>query len=256
MMKDKLKISLVEFDINWENPKVNRDFLDETIDAHNSDLIVLPEMFTTGFSMNPSIIAEEPFGKSYKWMKSIAKKQGIAVCGTISTVENKKFFNRFYFVTPDKDWHYDKKHLFGYGKETGEYSPGNRIVTADYLGWKFRLIVCYDLRFPVWARNTDNYDVLLCPANWPSVRDEQWKALLKARAIENMTYCVGVNRIGVDDYDLEYIGNSKVFDAIGTEQKLKRKNKFMLQTDLSYENTQKFRRTYGFLNDRDSFQFT
>ncbi|MBW7871148.1 MAG: nitrilase family protein [Flavobacteriia bacterium] len=254
MMTEKLKISLAEFDIDWENPKENRVFLDELTENHNSDLIVLPEMFTTGFSMNPELIAEEAYGKTYKWMKSKAEKEGIAICGSVSTREAGKFYNRFYFVTPEKDWHYDKKHLFGYGKETGEYTPGNQIVTAEFKGWKFRLIVCYDLRFPVWSRNTDDYDVLLCPANWPAVRNEQWKALLKARAIENMAYCVGVNRIGVDDYDLEYTGVSKVFDAIGTELKLKRINKFLLQTELSYESTQKFRQNYGFLNDRDKFE--
>lgn len=253
MMTEKLKISLAEFDISWENRGVNIDFLEELLEGHHSDLIVLPEMFTTGFSMNPKLIAEEARGKTYKWMKSMAEKEGIAICGSVSTREAGKFYNRFYFVTPEQDWYYDKKHLFGYGKETGEYSPGNRIVTAEFKGWKFRLIVCYDLRFPVWARNTDDYDVLLCPANWPAVRNEQWKALLKARAIENMAYCVGVNRIGTDDYDLEYNGNSKVFDAIGTELKLRRSRKYLLQTELSYESTMKYRQNYGFLNDRDSF---
>lgn len=253
-MKNKLKISLVEFDIDWENPKENRNFLDELLEHHNSDVIVLPEMFTTGFSMNPKVIAEESYGKTYKWMKSFAKREGIAICGSISTKEKGKFVNRFYFVTPEQDWHYDKKHLFGYGKETGEYTAGNEIVNAEFLGWKFRLIVCYDLRFPVWARNTDDYDVLLCPANWPAVRNEQWKALLKARAIENMAYCVGVNRIGVDDYDLEYTGNSKVFDAVGTELKLRKVKPFLFQTELNYENTQKFRQNYGFLNDKDKFE--
>lgn len=254
-MKEKLKISLVEFDIDWENSKVNRDFLDELLEGHNSDLIVLPEMFTTGFSMNPEIIAEEAFGKTYKWMKSMAEKEEIAICGSVSTKENGEFLNRFYFVTPEKDWYYDKKHLFGYGKETGAYSSGNKIITAEYLGWKFRLIVCYDLRFPVWTRNTDDYDVLLCPANWPAVRNEQWKALLKARAIENMAYCVGVNRIGVDDYDLEYTGNSKIFDVIGVEMKLKKYRQYLLQTEISYESLNKYRESYGFLNDRDDFQF-
>lgn len=253
-MTEKLKISLAEFDIDWENPKVNRDFLDELTENHNSDLIVLPEMFTTGFSMNPGLIAEEAYGKTYKWMKSKSEKEGIAICGSVSTREAGKFYNRFYFVTPEKDWHYDKKHLFGYGKETGEYTPGNQIVTAEFKGWKFRLIVCYDLRFPVWSRNTDDYDVLLCPANWPAVRNEQWKALLKARAIENMAYCVGVNRLGVDDYDLEYTGVSKVFDAVGAELKLRKINQFLLQTELSYESAQKFRKNYGFLNDKDKFE--
>ncbi len=253
-MKDTLKISLVEFDIEWEDSKSNLKFLDELLDNHNSDLIILPEMFTTGFSMNPKELSEEGYGSSYQWMKSKAKQENIAICGSISTRENGEFVNRFYFVTPDKDWHYDKKHLFGYGKETGEYTAGNEIVTAEYLGWKFRLIVCYDLRFPVWARNTDDYDALLCPASWPAVRNLQWVSLLRARAIENMAYCVGVNRIGTDGYKLEYTGESKVFDPIGTELELKSDKKFLLQTEISKEEIKKYREKYGFLNDRDEFE--
>lgn len=252
-MKPNLKISLAEFDIEWENPQANLEFLDQLLGNHQSDLIILPEMFTTGFSMNPQLIAEEPFGKSYEWMKSIAEKGNCAVSGSISTRENGKYFNRHYFVTAEGTVIYDKKHLFGYGKETQAYSPGNEIVSVDYRGWKFRLITCYDLRFPVWCRNTDDYDALICVANWPAVRVEPWKALLKVRAIENMAYSIGVNRIGTDDYDLEYNGNSKVFDPIGNELKLKTQNKFLFQTEISLENVKKYRENFGFLNDRDRF---
>jgi predicted amidohydrolase len=253
-MKENLKISLAEFDIEWENPQANLEFLDGLLQNHNSDLVVLPEMFTTGFSMNAGKIAEKPFGKSYEWMKSKAIEGNCAVCGSISTQENNKFYNRFYFVTPDSECFYDKKHLFGYGKETSVYSPGNQIVNAEFLGWKFRLVTCYDLRFPVWCRNSDDYDALVCVANWPAVRIEAWKTLLKARAVENMAYTIGVNRIGTDDYDLEYNGNSKIFDSIGEELKLKPKKNHLFQTEISKNQLQKNRDNFGFLNDRDSFE--
>lgn len=253
-MKENLIISFVEFDIQWENSIKNRSFLDELLQNHSTDVVILPEMFTTGFSMNPGQFAEDTFGETFQWMKQKAKEGNFAICGSIPTRENKKFYNRLYFVTPDEHYFYDKKHLFGYGKETGVYSPGKEIVSVDYLGWKFRLIVCYDLRFPVWCRNTDEYDVLICPASWPTVRIEAWKALLKARAIENMAYAVGVNRIGTDGYKLEYNGNSKIFDAVGEEVVPIISKDFIFQTELSKTNLNKIREKYRFLDDRDSFQ--
>src|SRR5690606_36856446 len=185
-MKEVLKISLAQFDIEWENPQANLEFLESLLGNHQSDLVILPEMFTTGFSMNAKQIAEKPFGNSFQWMKSIAEKGNSAVSGSISTKENGKYYNRHYFVTPEETTIYDKKHLFSYGKESEAYSPGNEIVSVEFRGLKFRLITCYDLRFPVWCRNSDDYDALICVANWPSVRVDPWKALLKARAIENM----------------------------------------------------------------------
>lgn len=252
-MKELLKISLAEYDIEWENPQTNLEFLDELLENHNSDLIILPEMFTTGFSMNAKKISESAFGKTYEWMKSLVEKDNCAICGSVATEDNDSFVNRFYFVTPEGIAFYDKKHLFGYGKENQAYSSGNEIVNVEFRGWKFRLTVCYDIRFPVWCRNTDDYDALICIASWPEVRVEAWKALLKARAIENMAYSIGVNRIGIDDYDLNYNGNSKVFDPIGTENKLNPKKKFLLQTEISLETVKKYREHFGFLNDRDEF---
>ncbi len=253
-MKEKLLISLVEFDIEWEDPQANREFLSDLFKGIETDLIVLPEMFPTGFSMNPEKIAEKHFGETYEWMKSQAQMRNAAVCGSISTVENGKYYNRFYFVTPEETYVYDKKHLFGYGRETEAYSAGNEIISFDYLGWKIRPIVCYDLRFPVWCRNSDDYDLLICVANWPAVRVEAWKALLKARAIENMAYTIGVNRIGTDDYDLKYNGNSKVFDAVGEEVKLDAKKKFLFQAEISAELLRNFRDNFRFLDDRDAFE--
>lgn len=253
-MTEKLHISLVEFDIEWENPQANREFLSVLLRGLKTDMIILPEMFSTGFSMNVKTIAEKPFGETFSWMKSISNELNCAICGSISTKEDGRFYNRFYFVTPTEAFIYDKKHLFGYGKETEAYSPGNEIVSFDYLGWKIRPIVCYDLRFPVWCRNSDDYDLMICVANWPAVRVEPWKALLKARAIENMAYIIGVNRIGTDDYDLKYNGNSKVFDAVGEEVKLNSRKKFIHQTELSSESLKNYRTNFGFLNDRDRFE--
>lgn len=254
-MKNILKISLVEFDMEWENPKANLDFLDQLLDNHQSDVVLLPEMFTTGFSMNPSEMAEVPMGETYQWMKSKAIEGNCAIVGSIPTVENSKYYNRLYFVTPDKTEIYDKKHLFGYGKETEVYSSGDKIVTAEYLGWKFRLTICYDLRFPVWLRNTDDYDALICPASWPTVRIEQWKAMLKSRAIENLAYTIGINRLGTDGYKLEYNGNSKVYNPIGEELNLESKQPFLFQTEISKETVDSFRDKYKFLDDRDSFNW-
>lgn len=253
-MKEKLRVSLIEFDIEWENPQANKEFLSGLIKGLQTDLIILPEMFSTGFSMNVNEIAEIPFGPTYEWMKTISSELNCAICGSISTKENGKFYNRFYFVTQTETFTYDKKHLFGYGNETKSYSPGNEIISFEYLGWKIRPIVCYDLRFPVWCRNSDDYDILICPANWPEVRIEPWKALLKARAIENMAYTIGVNRIGIDDYDLKYNGNSKIFDAVGEELQLAQKKRFIHQTELSAKLLKDYRDNFGFLNDRDKFE--
>lgn len=253
-MKKELKISLAEFDMVWENPTANREILDKILKDIETDLIILPEMFSTGFTMNPTENAEPSFGETYKWMSAISEKNNVAVCGSISTAENDKYVNRLYFVTPEETFIYDKKHLFGYGKETTVYTPGNRIETAYYKGWKFRLSICYDLRFPAWLRNTDEYDVLLCPASWPVARDLQWQTLLRARAIENMAYVIGVNRTGTDGYDLDYVGNSKVFDAVGLDIPLNKSETGLLQTTITKESIKNYRTQYRFLNDRDDFK--
>lgn len=255
-MKEKLKISIAEFDIQWENPQANREILDEMLLGDQADLIVLPEMFNTGFSMNPDKVAEPAFGETFAWMKALAENRNCAVAGTISTRENGSFFNRFYFVTPETVRIYDKKHLFGYGSETEAYSSGNEIVSVAFQGWKFRLITCYDLRFPVWCRNTDDYDVMLCPASWPMARIKQWKALLKARAIENMAYVIGVNRTGTDGYNLAYNGNSKVFDAIGMKLNLTETETGLLTVEISKDSIKNYREKFGFLNDKDQFELT
>lgn len=253
-MKEEIKVCFAQFDIVWENPQANRLFLDQLLKNHRCDLVVLPEMFTTGFSMNVQNIAEEAFGESFDWMKSKAIEGNCAICGSISTHDNGKFYNRFYFVTPKETTIYDKKHLFSYGKEPQTYASGNEIVSVDFLGWKFRLVTCYDIRFPVWCRNTDDYDALLCVASWPITRIEAWKTLLKARAMENMAFVVGVNRTGTDGYDLVYDGNSKAYNSLGEEVHVTQLNTSLFQTEFSKSELKQNRGKFHFLDDRDSFQ--
>ncbi len=250
----KLKISLIQYDVAWEDREANYSRIEELIRSTETDLILLPEMFPSGFSMNVEKIAEKPFGESFNWMMNLAKTKKIAVAGSVSTKESDKYFNRFYFIAPEGSIYiYDKKHLFGYGKEADVYSAGDRIISIDYRGWKIRPIVCYDLRFPVWCRNTDDYDLMLCNASWPKSRREAWMSLLKARAIENMAYVAGVNRIGVDGYNLVYKGDSQLYDALGNELKNENASQEVLTFTLDYQSLHSTRKHFGFLDDRDAF---
>ncbi|MBS7333693.1 MAG: nitrilase family protein [Weeksellaceae bacterium] len=259
MQQDKqLKISLIQYDVIWEDAKANHDYLDKILENHQTDIILLPEMFASGFSMTVDQIGEKPFGPTFQWMEQKAKELNCAVAGSVSTLENDKYFNRFYFVTPNSGiYMYDKKHLFSYGKEATVYSAGDKIVTIEYKGWKIRPIVCYDLRFPVWIRNTEEnpYDLLLCNASWPKARREAWITLLKARAMENMAYVAGVNRTGIDGYDLEYKGDSHLFDTLGEDLEVINSHPEILQFEIDKEKQDKTRKHFNFLNDRDSFYF-
>lgn len=256
--QNKLKISLIQFDIIWEDAEANQAYLDVLLKDHQTDIILLPEMFASGFSMNVEKIAQKPFGKTFEWMQHKAKELNTAVAGSISTHENDKYFNRFYFISPNGSIYiYDKKHLFSYGKEAGVYSAGDKIVTIDYKGWQIRPIVCYDLRFPAWIRNTEEnpYDLILCNASWPKARREAWISLLKARAIENMSFIAGVNRIGVDGYNLDYKGNSHLFDTLGEDVVQLNNHPEILQFEIDKEQQDKTRTHFNFLNDRDLFHF-
>ncbi len=251
---DELNISLIQYDVIWEDREANFDYLDQLLTQHSTDIILLPEMFSSGFSMNVNLVSEKPFGSSFNWMMKKSKELNSAIAGSVSTKEGDKFYNRFYFVTPEGSIYiYDKKHLFGYGKEADVYSAGDRLTTIYYKGWKIRPIICYDLRFPVWCRNTDHYDLMLCNASWPKARREAWITLLKARAIENMTYVAGVNRIGTDGYDLEYVGDSKIYDFLGNDLTQKNQSSEILQFTLNKTELQSTRQHFGFLNDQDHF---
>ena len=212
-------------------------------------------MFTTGFTMNVQPLAEDENGPTLQWMLKIAMERDCAVTGSVIVKEDGKFFNRLYFVTADQTVkHYDKRHTFTLAGEHKTYKAGESQLVIDYKGWKLFPLICYDLRFPVWARNTFDYDVLLYVANWPKVRVAAWDALLKARAIENMCYCVAVNRVGLDGNDYEYSGHSAVYDVLGERiSSSELEQEFIETIVLSKEHIAKNRNHLQFLQDRDSF---
>jgi predicted amidohydrolase len=216
--KDKISIILAQVDLYWEDPVRNMDRLSELIEGsrESSDIIVLPETFTTGFSMKAHSLAESMDGPSVNWMKRIAQKTASAISGSLIIKENNHFFNRFIFATPDGEIiHYDKRHLFSIGGEKKSFSPGSQRVIINYRGWRIGLYICYDIRFPVWCRNRNDTDLMLFTANWPMPRNIAWNALLKARAVENQVYVAGVNRVGSDGSRIKYIGESQLINPIG-----------------------------------------
>lgn len=254
---DKLKIAIIQSDLVWENPNKNRSNFSDKINAISEeiDLIVLPEMFSTGFTMNPEKIAETMEGKTVQWMKNIASDRQAAITGSVIIKDNKHFYNRLLFVHPSgKIEVYDKRHTFTLAGEDKVYSSGNKKLIVEYKGWKICPLVCYDLRFPVWARNVEEYDLLLYVANWPKPRINAWDVLLKARAIENMCYCVGVNRVGKDESDYEFSGHSAVYNVLGEEISTIKPNQkqteiVVLNKNHIYTNRDKLQ----FLNDKDEF---
>lgn len=254
---DNLKITIVQPDIIWENPKANLDKYSRFLEnIGKTDLIILPEMFTTGFSMEPEKLKEQMNGPSIKWMKKVAAEKNASVVGSLIIEENNRIFNRAFWIFPDgKIEKYDKRHLYTMGEEHLHYSPGKSKLIVEFKGWKFCPLICYDLRFPVWARNTEDYDVVLFMANWPSPRHHVWKNLLISRAIENQSYCFGVNRTGTDGTGLKYLGDSACISPKGKAEFMD-KNEKVQTFEISYSNLHTFRKNFPLLNDRDSFQFT
>lgn len=212
-----LTISLVQCELAWESPADNRRQLETRFEelAGTTDLIVLPEMFTTGFSISTVAHAEPPGGDTELWLSNWAQRCNCAITGSIAVRDNNLVYNRMLFATPEAVHYYDKRHLFRMAGEHRLYSPGNRRVIVSWRGWRINLQVCYDLRFPVFSRNRDDYDLLLFVANWPRARRLQWRALLPARAIENQAYVAGVNCIGDNPKKVGYAGDSVVIAADG-----------------------------------------
>ncbi|MBO4570722.1 MAG: nitrilase family protein [Bacteroidales bacterium] len=212
-----MKVLLVQQDIVWGSPQANVKKLEALLeDAPEADLVVLPEMFTTGFSTAPGEVAEENPPVGLPWMRSFAAKHDCAVAGSIAFREGETFYNRFFFVTPGWEDHYDKRHLFKYGGEGRTFSSGNTRKVVSWRGVRFLLTVCYDLRFPVWARNRGDYDAIICVANWPVVRQLAWDTLTHARAIENQCYFLAVNRCGSDP-NCNYIGHTALINPYGED---------------------------------------
>jgi len=256
-MQDEQKIAIIQSDLVWEQPNQNRQNFENKIKQikESVDIIVLPEMFSSGFTMNPEHVSETMEGETIFWMKEVAIRSNSAVCGSLVISENDNYYNRFLFVTPDGVLeYYDKRHTFALAGESEVYTAGNERLMIKYKGWNIFPLVCYDLRFPVWSRNTDNYDVVIYVANWPKPRINAWDTLLKARAIENMSYCVGVNRVGVDNYNHEYSGHSAVYDGLGERiLNIKPNTEATAIITLDKEHLKTIRQQLKFLDDKDEF---
>ncbi|MCX7551069.1 amidohydrolase [Xanthomarina sp. F2636L] len=256
-MQEHLKIVLIQTELFWENPEQNRDHFTKKIERISEpvDVIVLPEMFTSGFTMNPQNVSETMFGETVVWMQELALKIQTAIVGSLVIKEDKHFYNRMLFVHPNGIIEtYDKKHTFTLAGEDKAYTAGKTKLIVTYKGWKICPLICYDLRFPVWARNVEDYDLLIYVANWPKIRITAWDTLLKARAIENMAYCVGVNRVGLDGNNHEYNGHSAVFDVLGEKIDQIPDNKEAIEIIvLNKSHIKHNREKLNFLNDKDAF---
>lgn len=252
-----MRTAIIQLDLVWENPKANRDQFESKINEIEEpvDLIVLPEMFSTGFTMNPSVVAERMDGKTVSWMKRMAENTKAALTGSLVIEEKGNFYNRMFFVFPDgKIQKYDKKHLFSLAKEDAVFTSGNEKVIIDYNGWKICLQVCYDLRFPVFSRNVEDYDLLIYVASWPKPRINAWDILLKARAVENLCYTIGVNRLGTDGSQLEYTGHSQIVDYLGNYVIDPFETAAIKIITLNKEAMLEIRQKLNFLNDKDEFK--
>lgn len=254
-----LNITIVQADLHWENADKNLSMFSEKIAAiqEHTDLIVLPEMFSTGFTMNNKAMAESMKGKAIGWMKKMAKEKKCVVTGSVIIEENGNYFNRLVWMRADGSMEtYDKRHLFRYANEQDHYSAGNKKLIVDLNGWKICPLVCYDLRFPVWIRNQNKeYDVVLFVANWPERRNHPWKTLLMARAMENQAYVVGVNRIGNDGNNIYHSGDSAVINFKGEIISTTKPHEASVETvTLSAKDLIEWRKTFPAWMDADKFQ--
>ncbi len=273
-----LTISLIQTDLAWEDKATNLRRLEEKINSLGvTELVVLPEMFSTGFSMNPKQLGETMAGETVSWMKRLAASKKIIITGSVIIEEDGSYYNRLIWMLPNGQYgYYDKRHLFGFAGEHEHYASGNKRLIASVKGWKVNLQVCYDLRFPVWARQQNaptveideedfggpqfvpqapgepEYDLLIYVANWPERRAHAWKTLLQARAIENQSYVVGVNRVGEDGNGINYIGESMIIDPLG-EVLHTGTEEFVYTITLEKENLEQIRTKFPFLKDGDSF---
>jgi len=212
-----LHVTLVQEVIEPNNPQHNLDVLADTLDTlQKTDLIILPEVFTTGFCASARSYAEFVDGRAYTWMAEQARKHNAVITGSLVVKEGDHYFNRLVWMRPDGSYtHYDKRHLFRMAGEHTRYDIGSERVLVELHGWRILPLICYDLRFPVWSRNRNDYDLAIYVANWPSVRALHWNRLLQARAIENLAYVAGVNRVGMDEAGQHYAGDSSIYGPVG-----------------------------------------
>jgi omega-amidase len=259
MPSPEIKISLIQSHLHWENPDANRAMFEEKIWSigEKTDIIVLPEMFTTGFSLDVRRLAEPTGLHTFRWMKQMAQQTGAVITGSYMVSEGEKFYNRLLWAQPDGNvYQYDKRHLFRMADEHLAYQSGEKQLVVNWKGWNFCPLICYDLRFPIWSRNSADlkYDCLIYVANWPKARSLPWSALLKARAIENWSYCVGVNRVGEDGNQLAYSGDSAVISPKG-ETLFEQKDEEIIRTlSLNYSELQEYRQKFPAYLDADAFE--
>jgi omega-amidase len=257
-----LKVTLIQSALHWQSIGANLAMFEEKIWQINepTDLIVLPEMFNTGFTMDAKSVAEPMNFTTFKWMKQMAEQTDAVVTGSFIVKENHNYYNRLVWMRPDGSWSkYDKRHLFRMANEHEHFSGGQEIIIEEIKGWKICPLVCYDLRFPVWSRNKSTngelaYDLLLYVANWPAVRIDAWDTLLKARAIENLSYCLGVNRVGKDGNGIEYNGHSTVYGPKGEEIYFEAEKETIKTIVLSKKDLTKFREKFPAQLDADGFE--
>ena len=256
---ENLKITIFQAYLFWENVDKNLQNLSLRLSSgvrEKTDLIVLPEMFNTGFTMHSKEFAEEMGGKTMQWMKKVAKAYNCVVTGSLIIVENTKYYNRLIWMNADGSFEkYDKRHLFGLGAEDKNFTAGKDKVIINLKGWKIRLAICYDLRFPVWIRNKDaEYDMLLLIASWPDKRAQHWRTLIPARAIENQSYVVAVNRVGHDGNQIYHGGHSMVIDPNGNTVYYKPEDEDLYTITINYGEIDKIRSQLPFLADADDFK--
>ncbi len=255
-MGTKLNIAVIQIDLEWEQPLRNRKNIEMYLQTlqQGTDVVFLPEMFSTAFTMRPQNVAEPMNGDTIQWMLHWAKNTQFAIAGSCVIEEEGRFYNRFLWVNPDGQIHfYDKRHPFTLAGEHKVYETGQNSGIIQFKGWKICLRICYDLRFPVWSRNTEDYDVLVYVANWPSPRINAWDTLLQARAIENMSFTIGVNRVGIDTKENVYPGHSAVYDCLGAPLGFLKEKEGVIQVTLVKKDQDKIREKLNFLNDRDTF---
>ena len=252
-----LRITTIQTALHWENIQANLQMFSEKLSglAGLTDLVILPEMFTTGFSMSAPNLAEGMDGKTMLWLKARAAELNAVVTGSFIAEENGRFFNRLVWMQPDGIFEtYDKRHLFTLAGEHGTYTAGDKKLIVNWKGWKVCPLICYDLRFPVWSRNAEGYDLLIYAANWPETRSHHWKQLLMARAIENQAYVAGVNRSGTDGMGFQYSGDTSVVDFSGKILYQVSGEEDVFTVGLSLEKLQDYRKSLHFLADKDEFE--
>lgn len=251
-----MQVSVIQAPLQWEDPQGNKAYFSTKIQeiSWETHLVVLPEMFTTGFTMEPQSVAETMDGETVSWMRATAMKRNFALMGSLVIREGDNFFNRLLFVFPTGEIeYYDKRHLFSLAGEHKAYTRGQQRKVVTYYGWRICMFICYDLRFPVFSRFNEDYDLLIYVANWPKPRIAAWDALLKARAIENLSYVIGVNRIGSDANNHDYPGHSQVLSPLGEFVQGPEEQETVFSVQLDKEALLETRNKFGFLGDRDSF---